>query len=300
MGVRKSIFDSREEKSLYHHLKSVWGDKLNIYPNLPFTKIFDIETLKVDSRTKSYLLKTNVDITVCMKDKPLMCIEFDGISGGFNRKGRYIQRKFDKERKRKLELKLQIAQRDHFPFFVISYEEEERIPKHTHLMLIDSIIGQTIATKFFKEKVKNFRDSHQLSKVNEETFQDIVMQLEAELELEWDPIAKKVTEIEAFLMRKGLIKSWNYRYLEKPSLSPLKNLSDTSTLVERAKMLERVIWIGCRVVYTTIKGKTGATAWVRNIENEYVSPFIIAKNSAMLTALYKVLRLFKLDFNLFK
>jgi len=226
-----------------------------------------------------------------------MCIEFDGISKGFSRKGRYIQHKFDKKRKQKLELKLQIAQRYHFPFFVVSFEETQQISKHEHLMLIDSIIGQTIATKLFREKLKKYEALFQLLEVDEEALQDIVIQIETELELEWDPIAKKVTEIEVFLMRKGLIKSWSYEYLEKPPLPPLKNLSDTSTLVERAKMLERVIWVGCRVVYTTARGKIGATAWVRNIENEYVSPSIIAKNSAMLMALYKVLKFFNLDFD---
>ena len=57
---------------------------LQKYAHLPFTKIFDITTLNVNEIERDFLLKTNVDYTICdKKDKPLMCIEFDGMGHGF-------------------------------------------------------------------------------------------------------------------------------------------------------------------------------------------------------------------------
>jgi hypothetical protein len=44
MSLRNSIFDNEKEKELYKHLISMWEKYFNIYPQLPFTKIFDINT----------------------------------------------------------------------------------------------------------------------------------------------------------------------------------------------------------------------------------------------------------------
>jgi hypothetical protein len=127
MSLRKSIFDNENERELYENLKSRWGKIFNIYPQLPFTKIFDINTLKnVDEKEKDFLLKTNIDYTICdKKDRPLMCIEFDGMGGGYSREGKYIPNlkiiplKGRERRKMKLELKLRIAKEHQFPFYHI-------------------------------------------------------------------------------------------------------------------------------------------------------------------------------------
>jgi hypothetical protein len=46
--VCKSVFDNKNERKLYKYLKLIWGNIFNIYPQLPFTKIFDINTLDVN------------------------------------------------------------------------------------------------------------------------------------------------------------------------------------------------------------------------------------------------------------
>ena len=42
MNVKKSVFGSNSEKSVYKHLKSVWENEYNIYHNLPYANIFAI------------------------------------------------------------------------------------------------------------------------------------------------------------------------------------------------------------------------------------------------------------------
>ncbi|MDI6783684.1 MAG: DUF2726 domain-containing protein [bacterium] len=111
MALTKDIWPSYSEKRLYYHLKSVWENKFNIYTGLKITRIFNINTLHVTEDEEKFLKKTEVDITICDKqDKPLLGIEFDG-KQGYSKKHTYIQGKYDPERKRKLDLKLQLLRR---------------------------------------------------------------------------------------------------------------------------------------------------------------------------------------------
>jgi len=212
MSLKKSIFDSYHEKQLFGHLNSVWNDQFNIYPQLPFTKIFNIETLNVNQREKDFLLKTNIDYTICdKKDEPLMCIEFDGWSHGYNRGGEYIQIVKDPLRKKKLELKLRIAMEHRFPFYIVSYHEKVYLLENIHMTIIDGIIGQTIARMKFQDKIDEYLESSEdfLSSLSEyeshEYVQSLVTSAEVELELTWDPIAKKAAEIDHLLITRGIV-----------------------------------------------------------------------------------------------
>ncbi len=92
MSLKERIFDSNEERKLFKHLNSMWKCHFNIYPQLPFSKIVDISSLKIEPKERNFLFKTNVDYTICNKnDKPLMCIEFDGIGHGYSRFGKYVR-----------------------------------------------------------------------------------------------------------------------------------------------------------------------------------------------------------------
>ena len=225
MGLKENIFDSHNEKVLFSHLNSLWKNHFNIYPQLPFTKIFDIDSLDVQQNERNFLLKTNIDYTVCDKnDKPLICIEFDGLSGGYNREGEYIQVKEDPLRKKKLDLKLKIAIEHHYPFYIISFPEKNFLSEQINLAVIDSIIGQTIAKINFYDKINErlVNSRNTLNSMNElerhEYIQDLVMSAEVELELTYDPIAKKAAEIDHILFSKGITSGYSINFLSKPEL----------------------------------------------------------------------------------
>ena len=281
MSLKECIFDGYHEKELFVHLNSMWKDNFNIYPQLPFTKIVDIETLNISQNERDFLLKTNIDYTVCDKeDKPLMCIEFDGWSHGYNRGGEYIQIVEDQLRKKKLELKLKIAMEHHFPFYIISYDEKTYLSEKIHLAVIDGIIGETIAKMKFQDKINEYLEDSEdiLSSMSEyerdEYIQDLATSAEIELELTWNPIAKKAAEIQAVLSDKGINPIYSYKLLSKPGLPEVEAWKD-------------IKWRGCEVSCETPKGKVTEQAWVRNFEGMPASPLIIVLNIAELLALYK-------------
>ena len=300
MSLKKSIFDSYHEKKLFKHLNSVWEGTFNIYPQLSFTKIFDIETLKVSCREKNFLLKTNIDYTICDKnDRPLMCIEFDGLCHGYSRDGKYIQIKEEPfknqglSRKEKMELKLRIAKEHNFPFYIVSYSETKYITERIHLAVIDSIIGQAIANMQLPRKVSEYieRDKDILDRLNEyayhEYIQDLVLDAEVELELDWDPISRKKAEIMGILFSKRIMKRYSFRYFSEPEL-PEDDPFDIEGLKKRVEAWKTIEWHCCEVTCETIKGLVTEKAKVRNFEGGFASPIIIAKNIAELIAFFRV------------
>ena len=92
MSVRKTIFDSYNERELFTSIESQWSERgFVLYPSLPFANIFDVTKLDVTSEERSFLFKTSIDYTLCTKDgQPILSVEFDGISHGFSRHGEYV------------------------------------------------------------------------------------------------------------------------------------------------------------------------------------------------------------------
>jgi hypothetical protein len=295
MSLKDCIFDSKGEKGLFTHLNFTWKDKFNIYPHLPFTDVIDINTLKgIDQGKRDFLLKTTIDYTICdKKDKPLFCIEFDGMSCGYSRYGKCIQLKKDPCRKKKLELKLKIAEQHRFPFYIISYNEKKYLFEKIHLTIVDGIIGETIANMLFPDRInddlensKNILSSMSNYERNE-YIQDLVTSKEVELESIWNPISKEAGEIEGALINKGIISGYSYKFLSKPELPEIKNIFDIKGQENRPKMWKNIKWHGCEVSCNTPKGKVTKQAWVRNFEGMLVSPLIIVRNIAELLAFYR-------------
>jgi len=268
MSLRNSIFDNHE-RNLYKHLKSIWGKIFNIYPQLPFTKIFDIDTLNVNEGERDFLLKTNIDYTICdKKDRPLMCIEFDGMGGGYSREGKYIPNlkiiplKGRELRKRKLELKLRIAKEHQFPFFVVSFEEtKELIPEKIHLTILDGIIGKTIGRIKFREGINKFLKDleDEINSIKDEEqrhkyIHDAITTYEAMVDL--DPIANKAFEIMAILAKRKIKSSEGiiFKPFTEPELSEIKDEFDIEGLEKRLEARKNVEWVGCEVVCETPKG----------------------------------------------
>jgi len=293
MSLQKCIFDGFHEEILFKHINSMWKDNFNIYPQLPFTKIFDIGTLNISQNERDFLLKTNIDYTVCDKeDKPLMCIEFDGWSHGYNRGDKYIQIVRDPLRKKKLKLKISIEH--HFPFYIISYDEKMYLPGKIHLTVLDAIIGETIAKIKFRDKINEYLEDSKaiLNSMSEyeryEYIQDLVISTEVELELTWNPISKKAAEIESILSEKGIISGRRYyKPLSKPELPETKDFFDIDGFNERLKLWKDIKWHGYEVSFETPKGKVIERSYVRNFEGMMASPLTIVKIVAEFLAFYK-------------
>ncbi|MEN4007439.1 MAG: DUF2726 domain-containing protein [Methanobacteriaceae archaeon] len=201
MALKETVFGSRSEEKVFEHLRSVWGNKIKIYHNLPFTNIFDIDTIELKKYTgnisswKRFLLMTSVDFVVCNeKNKPLMCIEFDGISGGYNKGTKYFQDRMDEQRKNKLEFKLKIAKDHNLPFYIVSYEETWDLSKtfdefdldSLNLTVVDGIIGQTMKYQLLEDKVEEYLDSYDdhLNSMVEFEKNDFIQELVIDAEVE--------------------------------------------------------------------------------------------------------------------
>lgn len=292
MTLKKTIFNGFQESQLFKRLNSQWKDHFNIYPQLPFTKIFDINNLQINKNERDFLLKTNVDITICDKgNKPLISIEFDGWSYGYNKGSEYVQVKPESLRKKKLELKLRIASEHDYPLYIISYDEKKYVSEKIHLTVIDGIVGQTMAKMEFGQKINNCVQEHHdiLDSMNEferhEYIQDLVTSLEVAMELTWDPIVKMASEIDHIFFERNISTTMSYKPLTKPELPEIKDIFDVEGIRKTIRAWKEIKWHGYEVICETPKGKSTGVAWVRNFEG-MASPLIISKNIAELLALY--------------
>lgn len=88
MSVRRTIFDSHNERELFVAIDSYWSSRgFALYPSLPFSNVFDNRQFELSPEEKSFLLKTSLDYTLCTRDgKPLVSVEFDGLCHGFSRR----------------------------------------------------------------------------------------------------------------------------------------------------------------------------------------------------------------------
>ncbi len=315
MALRETVFGSKSEERVFEHLGSVWKDKFNVFHNLPFAQIFDMDTIDLKRYGKNsyslrqFLFKSSVDYIVCdKKNKPLMCIEFDGMCGGYNRGTEYLQNYPNRRREDKLELKLRIA-RDHaFPFYIVSYEETEPLSKKSiydldlNLTVVDAIIGQTMAHCLLPDKVEEYLDLYEdsLSSMSEyerdEFIQERVINAEVDLELTWDPVAIKAAKLEGLLYAKGILTSGHgYRFIEKPEAPDIKGLHDYEGIKKRVEAMEKVEWQGCEVNWETPDGTIVKEVWIRNFKGTEASPLTIVQNIADLLTLYEVAKRYQVE-----
>ncbi len=222
MSIRQHVFSSDSEQKLYHSITKRWGNRFAVYPNLPFANIIEVRRVAgLTEQERRYLLSTSVDYTLCTKDgdRPLLSIEFDGLSQGFSRDGRYvpIPALADPERSRKLDLKVRVAERVGYPLIVVSYHEKNPLDEGLHLALVDGIIGQVLAHREFESSLP--RRLAELEPTLEalspwerhEAIQDALLDLEFETELEWNPILRELSVLEYELSERGVLFGWGMR-----------------------------------------------------------------------------------------
>jgi hypothetical protein len=299
MAIRPTVFGSFNEKEMFYSIESLWQSRFSVYPQLPFCAVFELDNLSLTEKEIDFLRKSSIDYTLCTKSgKPLLSIEFDGMGHGFSRNGEYteIHPSKAKNRKLKLDLKLKLAGIEQFPFYVVSYDEKVPISEDIHLTVVDGIIGQTLKHRDFPQIAKEWVDDEKsvLDNLSEserhERIQDIVIGAEVIAELNWDPIAKRSSDLEGDLRRKGFYKGDTSEFISDPEL-PDFDWNTGTGFEARIQAFKNMIRCGCRYTVHTAFGDITETAWVRNFAGSEVSPLTIAENIASLLAYNRALKL---------
>lgn len=299
MKVREHVFGSSSEKELYVSLKSHWSKHFNLYPQLPFTSLVDLSESDLSYDEKNFLYSSSVDYTLCTRnDKPLVSVEFDGLSRGFSRNGSYVQVVASKDayRKKKLDLKLQVCQELKYPLLVISYEEKVPIDEETALTIADGLIGQVLAHRQFLSGFSAFLEEHKEHYENlspneqHEYIQGLVIDYQVMQELEWNPLSKKSAELDWLVLHKGICNSHTIKFVSDPEVSWSPNELTSESVEEIVKAFRSISRMGCTVIAHTKRGDYSETAWVRNFDGHPgVSPTGLAEDIAKLVLARRLL-----------
>lgn len=292
MKIRDTIFDSLSESQAFQALESAWKFKLKIYPSVPLSKIIEIKRNELSEKERNFFYKTNVDYTFCdLGGRPLFSVEFDGMGKGISRHGFYIpsQETSDKYRKLKLDFKLKLTKSLKYPLVVVSYDEIEPLEEGDSLTILDGIIGQILVKKRLSANL--FRVSEIIEESNVEQMmpddrydyiQDLITSAEVEAELSTDIIAQKASEYEMAFSNKIKNYSQKVEYLTDPPLPDIGVFPDIDinafeALIQSMKNLNR---IGRRIILNAPNIAVLQTVWIRNFEDNFVSPQTIATNIA--------------------
>lgn len=306
MKVRGSIFGSKSEYKLFRSLQHRWSKEFDLWTSLPLSSIVELEKNEtaLNDKEKKFFYKTNIDYTLCTKSGiPILSIEFDGLGKGYSRNGEYIQidKTKDPYRKFKLDLKLKIARKLNYPLYVISFEESKEIAPEISLSIVDGIIGQVLAKKEFKEKIKNYiNECHETidslpRDYRDEYIQDLIVTAETLAELEKDPIAKLASKYEHESIEKGVVKNYKIEFLTDPPLPNGDIFKDPGVVEKRIKKFGNSERIGCRITINTSKIIIIKTLWLRNFRDIFISPEHIAENICKIIAFRKLIDSIKME-----
>ncbi len=155
-----SIFESISERENSHKLRRQWGDEYRIYPNLNFLNVFKPNTIRkhfsLTDREFDFLKKTDIDYTICdWGDRPLLCIEFDGLQQGFNIGTKYYTANpKNLSRKKNFEMKLKISEKFSIPLFIVGSQHFKNISSHIKLTIVDGVVSHAVAIRKFEDSFK--------------------------------------------------------------------------------------------------------------------------------------------------
>lgn len=313
MGVKPNVFASKSERRHYYRLSRAWSDKLKIHHNLPFLNVFsptnlisfwasdarDIQPFNLEPIEVNRLKKTSIDYTLCdEQDKPILCIEFDGLQQGFNVGVDYHSRSaydFPPEPWRQIimELKLRVAFGSKFPFFVVGSAEFEDLALDIELAIVDGIIGDVLKNKAMQERFAEGFDPMNCSHAQEdfdslpsyeqhEIVQDWVLGVETEAEMTHNPITRRAWE----LRRELNLGACKWEYVTSPSLDNARSIQ------ERIRLLDSATSIGCKHTFSTEDlGDVSALVRLPNFKSAGMSVYGFLNDLAMLLAALKVKKL---------
>lgn len=310
MGVNNHVFGSNAERSAWKKLQQRWGDRYMLYPNLPFLMVLNgknlvdisawprVASLSLTKQEFDWLKKTSIDFTLCDDtDKPLVCIEFDGMQEGFNVGTKY--RAADPTnpwRDTIMSLKLKVAHGSRFPYFVVGSEQFRDISSTVKMCLIDAIIGSVLAGRAIEERAQQF-DPEQIG-MTHEAFdllslpdQDELVQawftgVEVEADVTFNPVFKAEYDLWKSLCRRLGTVQRRTRYAHQPSID------DGETPTRRASLIQNAILHGAACTVTTQQfGEITRTVWIPNFKVPGFSAYGFLDEMAELVALDAVRRL---------
>lgn len=325
MGINKQVFASNPERDNFYKLNHRWGDKYRLYHNLPFLNVFNTKGLVNPEKINSFegfadptvpaeliiddidfnrLKKTSIDYTLCGDDeRPILCIEFDGLKDGFNTGTEYrFDGPPDPWRELITSLKLKVAHGSLFPFFVVGSREFRDLSEEAQLTMVDGIVGDVLAGRETRDRFgKGFvpedagwsqEEFDRLSPSQQnEVVQDWAIGVEVEADMTHNPISVRAAELQ-----RQMPFSHTTQYLSYPDADAAK------TVPERKKLLDAAVYSGCRCTLhggiemsngertyrTPTIGPVSATVWLPNFKAPGCSSMLtLLENMAILAALEK-------------
>jgi hypothetical protein len=302
MGINTSVFPSKPEKKYFEHLKSIWGDKYHIYPNLPFLSVLNCENIldlsvadaprpiKLKKIDIERLKKTSIDYTICdSSDKPVLCIEFDGIQQGVNIGTKYFAGKNKNPWRNKImNLKLKVAHGSAFPFFVMKSSQFEVFNNDDKLAVVDCVIG-TVLSKNEMEKVFKERFNPKEIGMTEEQFNSLSRKKQYEEFEKWACGIEVVSYFNnspihkfAYELQEKLKVTTGYGPIEHPSLKFVRDRR------KRSKLIKQINTIGYRAWVELPDGRTfNASVWVHDFNTSEFSPYAFLGELSSYLALKK-------------
>ena len=127
-----------------------------------------------------------------------------------------------------------------------------------------------------------------------EYVQYLLTDLEVELDLHWNPIARAAADKSMELFERGLSSSHSMRYLDPPGIPDVPLFGEPNfweVFEARVAALNRATWVGCEFTYSTRSGDVSAEFWVRNTEHAGVSPLGLAEDVGGLLAAQRAIKI---------
>ncbi len=298
MGTNETVFASRAERSNHRKLESRWGDRYNVWHNLPFLNVFtrenlinpdinDIRALTIPDTDWQRLKKTSIDYVLCDKeqDAPLVCIDFDGLQNGFNFGREYLAGVENPSpwRQQITSLKLLVAHGSFFPYFVVGSSHFANISDRVRRSIVDGLIGVVLAKKAFSDRMARGFTAEDFGLSDQEWdamppwelsefIEDHFVSIEIDSELEHNPLYAEVARLWGEL---GFPRG-SHRFVD---CSQTKR-SPTGRLLQEGPL------IGAEyTVHTSDVGSITRTAWLPNFHVPGFSGFGLVEEIAHLMAL---------------
>jgi hypothetical protein len=246
---------------------------------VPFENLIELDPQRLTGPEIAFLHKTTVDYALTTADdRPLLGIEFDGLGHGYTTDAGYHQVVPSKDRSRewKLSLKARVANAAYFPFLIISYDEKRVLEEETNLTVAHAIIGEFLANSHTTDRLHElYADAKEwLDALPEdeqtEHIQDLLTGAEVEMSLEWNPVARRASELAFELWKLDPKASSGYSYLDDPprpaSALPWEPGFDPDAFRRWWCSRDR---LGLRYTVETSRGPIIRDVWVRNFGDTF-------------------------------
>lgn len=301
MGVKQTVFGSRAERSNYQKLESRWGEKYDLWHNLPFLNIFtreplidpdslDLRPLVISDLDWQRLKKTSVDYVLCdrERDKPIVGIDFDGIQDGFSTGREYRPGVENPSPWRHLitTLKLKVAHGSLFPYFVVGSRYFADLSPRVQLCIVDGVIGEVLAKNATSERFAHGFTAADAGMTDsewdalppwdqDELIQNFAISVEVGNNFEHNPI-----HVEAARLCDELgWPSTSQRFVDPPGV---QRSSDGR------RLQDSLVWGAECVIKTQDVGSISRTAWMPNFDAPGFTGLGLAEDIAHLMALDEV------------